>query len=84
MKYKNIYYGGNNDVLRFKYEAVLFEKKNTTTFSSNNLKNLKSFIYNTIKRCTSDTSALIYPAFSNYPIYKCYLKEGKIYKCKIK
>ncbi len=84
MKYKNIYYGGNNEVLRFNYEAVIFEGKDTKLFSSNNLKDLKSFIFNIIKRCTSDTQACIYPAFSNYPIYKCWRKDGKIYKCKIK
>ena len=84
MKYKNIYYGGNGDVLRFEYEAVIFERKDSKTFSSNNLKNLKSFIYNIIKKCTSDATACIYPAFSSYPIYKCWKKEGKTYKCNIK
>ena len=84
MKYKNIYYGGNNDLLRFNYEAVIFEEENSQLFASNNLKDLKSFVYNIIKNCTSNTSARIYPAFSNYPIYKCCKKAGKIYKCKIK
>ena len=84
MKYKNIYYGGNDDVLRFKYEAVIFEDEDTKLFSSNNFKDLKSFVYNIIKKCTSDAVARIYPAFSNYPIYKCWKKAGKTYKCKIK
>ena len=85
MKYKkNIYYGGNDDVLRFKYEAVIFEENDTNTFSSNNLTDLKSFVYNIIKKCTSDAIACICPAFSNYPIYKCCKKAGKTYKCNIK
>ena len=83
MKYKNIYYGGSNDVLRFNYEAVIFEEKNIR-FASNNLKDLKSFVYNIIKKCTSDAIARIYPAFSNHPIYKCWEKAGKTYKCNIK
>ena len=84
MKYKNIYYGGNNDVLRFRYEAVIFKENDTNTFSSNNLKDLKNFVYNTIKKSTSDAIARVYPAFSNYPIYKCWKKAGKTYKCNIK
>ena len=69
----------------YKYVAVIYESASTygKQYGSNNLKDLKSYVYNQVKQLYDTASGNIYySSDANFedPIYMCWRDCGKTYK----
>ena len=69
----------------YKYVAVIYESASTYSklYGSNNLKDLKSYVYNQVKQLYDTASSNIYYASDEYfedPIYMCWNDNNKTYK----
>ena len=69
----------------YKYVAVIYESASTygKLYGSNNLKDLKSYVYNQVKQLFDTASGNIYyQSDENYedPIYMCWNEYSKTYK----
>ena len=68
----------------YKYIAVLYESNTSygQTYASNNLRDLKSFVYNCTRQSFNTASGNIYYALDKYfynPIYICWRDYSKTY-----
>ena len=69
----------------YKYVAVIYESASTygELYGSNNLKDLKSYVYNQVRQLYSDASGNIYYSSDDdfeCPIYMCWNDNNKTYK----
>ena len=68
----------------YKYVAVIWESANAhgDVYASNNLRDLKSYVYNQVKQLYDTASGNIYYALDKYfdnPIYMCWRDYSKTY-----
>ena len=68
----------------YKYIAVIWESAGSygKLYASNNLRDLKSFVYNQVRQLYSDASGNIYYALDRHldnPVYICWRDYSKTY-----
>ena len=69
----------------YKYVAIIWESNSSRgdLYVSNNLKDLKSYVYNQVKQLFDTASGKIYyqsDEYYNDPIYMCWNEYSKTYK----
>lgn len=69
----------------YKYVAVIWESNSSCgdIYASNNLRDLKSFVYNEVKQLYDTARGNIYYSSDKYfddPIYMCWNEHNKTYK----
>ena len=85
MKYNKVYYCSCYAVAKdYKYMARIYESASPygNYYASNNLRQLKSFVYNQVKQLFDTASGNIYYSSDRYfddPIYICWREGNKTY-----
>ena len=74
----------DKEIKGYKYVAVIYESASTygKLYGSNNLKDLKNYVYNQVKQLYDTASGNIYYSSDEYfedPIYMCWRDYSKIY-----